>query len=118
MVFPRTVYAIQHNATKKIYIGSSADVPARYWNHIYRLRKGKHIVKDMQDDFDIYGEDYSLFILDEIRNFSEKEKEYEWMNKYKTGVRGIGYNYKDKAKNKINKRNVLPLVSGKPKEVT
>lgn len=118
MKFPRTVYAIQHNITKKIYIGSSFDVPTRYWNHIYRLRNRKHGIKDMQDDFDKYGEDYSLFILDEIMNYEECEKEYEWMNKYGSNIRRKGYNYKDKATSKLRKTNKLPLVHGLPKSVT
>lgn len=77
MKIPRQVYAIQHNITKKIYIGSSSNVTDRYWNHIYRLRKGKHQNIDMQRDFDEYGENYSLFILDTISNYSERDKEYE-----------------------------------------
>lgn len=112
MKFPRIVYAIQHNITKKIYIGSSSDVPVRYWNHIYRLRNGRHGIEDMQKDFDEYGEDYSLFILDKIANFQEREKEYQWMRIYGSNIKEKGYNYKDKATSKIKKK--LPLVSGLP----
>ena len=77
MKLPRKVYAIQHNTTKRIYIGSSVDVEARYMNHMYQLRAGKHIVEDMQDDFINYGEDYSLFILYEITEHKDRFKEYE-----------------------------------------
>ena len=44
MKFPRAIYAIQHNATKRIYIGSSSDVELRYWGHMYPLhvRQGQY----------------------------------------------------------------------------
>lgn len=96
MKFPRAIYAIQHNATKRIYIGSSSDVELRYWGHMYSLRSGKHPVEDMQQDFIDYGEDYSVFILDEINEWEERTKERDWMLKYKTNIRGMGYNYKDR----------------------
>lgn len=73
MKIPRTIYAIQHNKTKRIYIGSSANVPT---------------IKDMQKDFDDFGEDFSLFILDEINSYADRIKEYEWMKKYQSHIRG------------------------------
>lgn len=109
--FPRTVYAIQHNITKRIYVGSSNNIESRYWGHMSALRNHKHNVEDMQSDFNEYGEDYSLFILDEIKEFSERRKEYEWMGKLKSNIRGIGYNYKDNAK---PFKKPLPLKSGIP----
>ena len=60
--FPRTVYAIQHNITKRIYVGSSNDIESRYWSHMSALSNHRHNVEDMQSDFDKYGENYSLFI--------------------------------------------------------
>lgn len=115
MKIPRTVYAIQHNETKKIYIGSSTDVEKRYWSHIYQLRRQKHSVEDMQKDFNDYGENYSLFVLEEINSFEERNKEYEWMEKLKTHIRSIGYNYKDHAKAMKDNKRKLPLRSGIPK---
>lgn len=114
MKFPRKVYAIQHNVTKRIYIGSSADVNTRYFSHIYQLRNGKHSVEDMQDDFIKYGEDYSFFILDEITEYAERKKEYEWMQKYGSHIRGIGYNYKDPAAVRAFATIEPPLKEGLP----
>lgn len=110
----KKVYAIQHNVTKKIYIGSSKNVDDRYLNHIYRLRAGKHHIEDMQKDFDEYGEDYSLFILDEITTYSERIKEYEWMRRYNTFERGVGYNYMDNGKEMVCARNTPPYKEGFP----
>lgn len=115
---PKKIYAIQHNVTKKIYVGSSTDVEKRYMAHMYSLRSGGHANEDMQEDFDEFGEDYSLFILDEITKRGEFRKEYEWMCKYKSHIRGIGYNYKDHVAIKslqsyINKA-LIPLKEGLP----
>lgn len=80
MKLPRIVYAIQHNMTKRIYVGSSANVENRYWNHMNNLRNHKHNIEDMQSDYDNYGEDYSLYLLDEIKVFSESNTQDSVMN--------------------------------------
>lgn len=54
MKLPRIIYAIQHNVTKRIYVGSSANVENRYWNHMNNLRNHKHNIEDMQSDYDNY----------------------------------------------------------------
>ena len=112
MKLPRIVYAIQHNVTKRIYVGSSANVENRYWNHMNNLRNHKHNIEDMQSDYDNYGEDYSLYLLDEIKVFSERNKEYEWMKKLNTHTRGNGYNYKDRVM--VERKKKLPLKTGIP----
>lgn len=118
MRIPRKVYAIQHNTTKKMYIGSSHDVEKRYKSHIWALRGGKHTVPDMQADFDEHGEDYSVFILDEITCYSEKGLEYEWMRKYQTVDRRYGYNYKDKERVISHAINFVPYKEGLPVSIT
>ena len=119
MKLPRDVYAIQHNKTKRIYVGSSCNVRSRYINHMSLLRNGKHINEDMQDDFNEHGEDYSLFILDRINSFSERKKEFEWMIKLNSHIRGCGYNYKDTEptiKNKL--KSFIPISEGTPTPIS
>lgn len=96
MRLPRKVYAIRHNVTNRVYIGSSANVDHRFKSHMYKLRAHKHHIEDMQTDFDRYGEDYTFTILEDITKFEDRVKEYDWMEKYQSHIRGIGYNYKDK----------------------
>ena len=96
MDFSRTVYAIRHNVTNRVYIGSSSRVDQRLKNHILALRRRAHPVEDMQEDFDKYGEDYTFTILEVITDCNDCDKEYEWMEKYQSHIRGIGYNYKDR----------------------
>lgn len=100
MHFPRRIYAIQHNVTKRMYIGSSSNLNVRYQTHLNALRRGKHPVEDMQEDFDKYGEDYSLFILDTVFEWDERKKEYEHMKEHQSYIRGKGYNYKDRVFNR------------------
>ena len=114
MIIPRTIYAIQHNVTKKIYIGSTKDVKKRYFSHIYNLRAGQHAIEDMQDDFIEYGEDYSVYELETITDFADRGKEYDWMRKYSTHIRGIGYNYKDKAAKPKPKELQFSIKKGLP----
>ena len=95
MDFPRKIYAIKHNTTGKIYVGSSQQVDKRISAHLSRLRSHTHGVEDMQADFDKYGENYTITILDEISKPEDWVKEYECMTKNWSAIRGFGYNYKD-----------------------
>lgn len=96
MRFPRKVYAIRHNVTNRVYIGSSYHVDKRFNEHLTALRSHRHSVEDMQADFDKYGDDFTLTILDHIATIADKNKEYEWMQKNQSYIRGVGYNYNDR----------------------
>ena len=96
MKFPRTVYVITHDQTKKKYVGSTHNLKKRIANHLNLLRAGKHPVEDMQKDFNDFGEDFTVEILDEINSIAESTREYEWMDRLNSNIRGVGYNYKDK----------------------
>lgn len=113
--YPRTVYGITHNETKRTYIGSSTDVCRRFREHIGALRRGEHAVEDMQADYAAYGENYTLRFLDTIESEEESSKEYEWMKKEGTYVRGKGYNYNDPYWKNFEKRyesEVIGLIEG------
>lgn len=117
MLLPRKIYAIQHNVTKRIYIGSSANVEKRYFAHINKLKTGTHDVEDMQKDYDEFGNDFSVYILDEIQEYDEASKEYEWMQKYNSHIRGIGYNYNDYTVRRRQSRGEFPVKPGLPSEL-
>ncbi len=95
MNFPRKVYAIRHNVTGRVYIGSSCRVDKRFNQHINALRSHRHPVEDMQADFDQYGEDFTMTILEHVATNADRDREYDWMKKNQSYVRGVGYNYKD-----------------------
>ena len=92
--YPRGVYVIQHIPTGKVYVGSSVNPDHRIKQHLLALRRGGHVVEDMQADYDRYGEDYSFTVIDSIASPSERHKEYDWMEKYGSYRRECGYNYK------------------------
>lgn len=105
------IYAIQHNVTKKIYIGKTKDVYKRFYQHICKLKIGKHPSQEMLRDFQKYGNDFSVFILDAIENGKqrirvngreltlERMKEVEYMQKYNTLEKG--YNVQDSVSKKM-----------------
>lgn len=94
-IYPRVIYMITHNVTKRMYIGSTGKFNARIKIHLNALRSGRCRIEDMQKDFDMYGEDYTIEILDEIKTIESFRKEYDYMDLYKSRIRGIGYNYLD-----------------------
>ncbi len=93
--YPRTIYAIQHNETGRIYVGSTSNVTRRFNDHMCQLKSGKHCNKEMQKDFDEFGEDYSIFVLGQIEDFEHRSKEMEWMEKLGTYDVRVGYNHND-----------------------
>ena len=104
MKYPRKVYAFRHNDTGRVYVGSSVDVKKRMAQHRSNLRCHRHNVEDLQADYDKYGDNINVIILDEIKDESEDYKEYDWMRVYGTRERGKGYNYKDKPPSAIRKQ--------------
>lgn len=94
-IYPRVIYVITHNVTKRSYVGSSGRFTVRIKRHLDALRRGRHIVEDMQSDFDIYGDNFTIKIIGRMDSISECKKEYEAMEKYRSYIRGVGYNYKD-----------------------
>ena len=110
MRLPKKVYAIRHNVTNRVYIGSSCHVDKRFNEHISALRSHRHPVEDMQADFDQYGEDFSLTVLDHIATEADRDKEYDWMKKNQSYIRGIGYNYNDRKWLSVDKEAEEPIV--------
>ena len=112
----REVYAIQHNKTKRIYIGSSGRTEHRLHDHLKLLRRGKHENKLMQDDYNKYGEDYSFYKLDEIPSEFESYREYFWMSVFNTYSEETGYNQREKTRNpaKLSKFKKIEPYNRKP----
>lgn len=96
MRYPRTVYAIRHNKTNRVYVGSSYKPERRIEEHKRFLKKGCHSVADMQADYNQYGDDYTIEYLEVIERFEDRSHEYEWMRRLKSHNRGTGYNYEDR----------------------
>ena len=106
----KVVYAIQHNVTKRIYIGSTDRGAWRIHDHIMQLRRGKHKNDLMQRDYNEYGESYSFYQLDIIPFHFEKYKEYYWMNFFNTYNPEFGYNTKDQTSKTMVKISDFPKI--------
>lgn len=66
------IYQIKNLANGKRYIGSTGNLKNREYNHFDKLRKNKHASKEMQFDFNQYGEDN--FIMEMISKHKIKNK--------------------------------------------
>ena len=96
MRYPRVVYAIQHNETGRIYVGSTVDLERRIAEHMLQLRKGSHGNPYLQKDYDEVGQEFTVYRLDQIANVFENRKEYDWMMKLHTTDPEYGYNMDDR----------------------
>lgn len=95
----KSIYAIQHNVTKRIYVGTSMDVEKRIITHISHLRRNKHVNPEFQKDYDLFGEDYSYFLLETGISYSRCfDREYEWMCMLNSNKKETGYNLGKKDK--------------------
>ena len=115
------IYAIQHNQTKRIYVGCTKNITNRYIQHMQNLKSGRHASEEIQHDFDEFGEDFSVFLLEEIDKPSvlveaengrliraDRKAEFDWMKKYKTIYEG--YNRQDgRAKKYIENDYSYPI---------
>lgn len=91
------VYALRHNPTGKIYVGSTSNLDARLHEHMAALRGNRHPVPNMQRDYNDFGEDYSVCILEENlpANTIKTKIEFLYMTLLGTRDPAKGYNYLD-----------------------
>ena len=92
-----TIYAIQHRQTGRIYVGRTASLDQRLKAHFLALRSNSHPNELMQSDYNEFGEDYEIFILEEVENKYplRRDAEHKWMETLGTGDERIGYNSRD-----------------------
>ena len=55
------VYTIACTVNKKIYVGGSIDILSRLKSHRSLLRKNKHKCVELQNEWNLYGEDFYNF---------------------------------------------------------
>ena len=95
MKFPRTVYALEHALTGRIYVGSTSNMKGRLAAHLSGLKNGKHPCELMQKDYNELGDGYLLIELDTINGWDDRWKEYRWMESLHTDNPEHGYNGND-----------------------
>lgn len=116
-----TVYAIRHNPTGKIYVGSTGWLEMRLRQHINQLREGLHPNQTMQRDCDEYGDDYSFCILYECLPNSGlvvTKIEHLYMEVLGTTDPRIGYNVNEgKTKTNLDRVKFFDIPSCRLPEV-
>ena len=65
------IYAIVNATTRDQYIGSSADMLARFGQHKALLRRGKHHAPRLQEAWDTYGEEAFMLVVLETLSTAE-----------------------------------------------
>jgi group I intron endonuclease len=88
------VYVIEHTASGKKYVGSSAEsFKSRWGQHRHRLRKGTHHSSYLQHAWDKYGEDSFVFrIVKRTTPEEAVESEQAFIDLYQACDRMRGYN--------------------------
>lgn len=80
------IYKISCLYENKVYIGSSVDIDRRWTEHRNKLNKGRHPNKQLQEDWDCYGDDSFIFtLLEETADLVKTEQLYidtYWPNCY------------------------------------
>jgi hypothetical protein len=78
------IFEIRNKIENKIFIDSSNNIPAKFNRHKFQLNAGLHPNKELQADWNKYGENNFDFNVieeieqkDEIKDYSKKLKELE-----------------------------------------
>jgi len=68
---PMGVYKIQNLANGKIFVGGSLNIPGKINSHQFQLKFRCHINKELQRDYDTYGE--KNFVYDVLEYLKPNE---------------------------------------------
>lgn len=94
------VYALQHSATGKIYVGCTRDVERRVTEHLKQLLTNSHPNKQMQDDFNQQGGEFFYYVLFSAGvAYDAFKMEKHFMSLLGTRDPSKGYNTDDRSKN-------------------
>lgn len=103
--YPVYIYKLECTKTGRVYIGKTCNPEKRHKHHLFMLRARKHVIEEMQADFDKYGESSFVFTVLESVNrkpvdgkahYTDAEREKQTMLEYRSYLPQFGYNYKDR----------------------
>ena len=104
------IYLITNTLNGRRYVGSAVKPKARWGQHLYRLRRGRHINRHLQSAYDKYGEAVFVFetLEDGDREFLTSMEQW-WMNMLRpeynilpTSRSGRGYHHTPDAVSRIS----------------
>ncbi len=73
MEFPMGIFQIKCTVNEKSLVDNSVDMESKWNRHKMELKFGNHRNKDLQNDWNTYGED--SFIFEVLSEFKKSEKE-------------------------------------------
>ncbi|MCW2276953.1 GIY-YIG nuclease family protein [Heliophilum fasciatum] len=74
---PMGVYQIKNGVTGKILVGSSTNLPGKFNSHRFQLQMQCHRDRDLQQDWNRYGQEaFSFDILEQLK--AEEIPQEEW----------------------------------------
>ncbi|MFH0734011.1 MAG: GIY-YIG nuclease family protein [bacterium] len=74
---PMGVYKIENKINKKIFIGSSLNITARFNRHQMELKFGSEDIKELLDDYNKYGlENFEFRIVDLLKRKDDPTYNY------------------------------------------
>lgn len=90
-----TIYGLWCDVTRKVYVGSTKNVPKRMREHYCLLRQGKHSERELQNDWFSFGASHfrvaTFKRLESNVSVSERRvAELHWMDHWKD--KGLLYN--------------------------
>lgn len=78
MKTPMGVILIKNNINGKVFLDASKDTKSKINRHRFQLKSGLHKVKEMQKDWNEFGESaFSIEILEELK-YDEKEEKTDY----------------------------------------
>ena len=78
------IYVIEHLATNRFYIGSSADIPRRLFEHRRLLNAGRHHSPRLQYTWSKYGEAaFALYVLEDCGKNELLIREQEYLDAFR-----------------------------------
>ena len=113
------IYTIQNEINHKVYVGSSCrQLNPRKAEHVYKLRKGTHANKHLQNSWNKYGEkNFSFSVVETCGDNCVLEKEANWIQLLKCTNKQKGYNIddapQDTKKSKEHRRKIREAIQKK-----
>ena len=87
------IYMIKCKINNKVYIGQSKNIKDRWKQHKKELRNNKHDNKNIQKDWNEYGQNsFEFNIIAECEENELNELEKKYINEYKSYDKNFGYN--------------------------
>lgn len=92
MAYFHGVYCIENIKNNKKYIGKGRVID-RIIYHKQKLKNNSHPNKELQEEYNIFGEhNFNFYILEECKKELCNEKEIYYISLYKTNKKDNGYN--------------------------